>query len=71
MNGWTNYETWKVNLEVFDGWDGGYLSPVEATEIASAWYLEGLECNPSAHSIVCYFLDQVNWHEIAEAHSEN
>ena len=45
MNGWTNYETWKVNLEVFDGWDGGYLSPVEATEIASAWYLEGLECN--------------------------
>jgi len=20
-NGWTNYETWRVNLELFDGWD--------------------------------------------------
>ncbi len=20
-NGWTNYETWRVNLEVFDGFD--------------------------------------------------
>jgi hypothetical protein len=20
-NGWTNYATWRVNLEVFDGWD--------------------------------------------------
>ena len=20
-NGWTNYATWRVNLEIFDGWD--------------------------------------------------
>ena len=20
-NGWTNYETWRLNLELFDGWD--------------------------------------------------
>ena len=20
-NGWTNYATWRVNLEMFDGWD--------------------------------------------------
>jgi hypothetical protein len=20
-NGWTNYETWRVNLEIFDGFD--------------------------------------------------
>jgi hypothetical protein len=20
-NGWTNYATWRINLEVFDGWD--------------------------------------------------
>ncbi len=20
-NGWTNYATWRINLEIFDGWD--------------------------------------------------
>ena len=20
-NGWTNYATWRINLEMFDGWD--------------------------------------------------
>jgi hypothetical protein len=24
-NGWSNYETWRVNLEMFDGFDAGEL----------------------------------------------
>jgi len=24
-NGWTNYETWKANLEIFDGWQPNEL----------------------------------------------
>lgn len=29
-NGWTNYATWRVNLEIFDGWDfEGYYGHLE------------------------------------------
>ena len=67
-NGWTNYSTWRVNLEIFDG----------------HFYTEGEQvtadyCEAYAKTIVYYgssegfaldyayaFLDQVNWHEIAK-----
>ena len=31
-NGWTNYETWRVNLECFDGWEEN-LEPDEARQM--------------------------------------
>ena len=31
-NGWNNYETWRVNLECFDGWQGR-LEAEEAREM--------------------------------------
>ena len=38
FNGWTNYSTWRVNLEMFDGYEGT-LSADTAREI-----VEGLRC---------------------------
>lgn len=70
-NGWTNFETWEVNLEIFEGWDSGYLSAEEARIIAEDYYLDELGCNTLAHGVVSMFLDNVNWQEIAEAHTEN
>jgi hypothetical protein len=32
-NGWTNYETWRVNLEIFDGLDLQEFSGVDAADI--------------------------------------
>ena len=75
-NGWTNYATWRVALEIFDG-----LDPVEdwgleretlteselaellkehAEELVSQTAPEGLALDYAEA-----FLSDVNWHEIA------
>ena len=71
-NGWTNYATWRVNLEMFDaGYDGEYEGmeaddfKFRAIEILEADGTEGL-----AFDYAMAFIDNVNWHEIAEAHKE-
>jgi len=72
-NGWTNYETWKVMLELFDGHevegpiDADYCEEL-AWNIVTGW--KELEANPLADFSLNYaasFLSNVNWYEIAEA----
>ena len=78
-NGWTNYATWRVNLEIFDGLETGELFALTTLE---AWdlglvlqdYAEEVVnmsiSDPEAPSIaVDYamaFLADVNWYEIAK-----
>lgn len=76
-NGWTNYATWRVNLEVFDGPDKAELFDLTTLE---AWdlglvlkeYVEGhiYEAGGGEGNIaVDYalaFLSDVNWYEIAK-----
>lgn len=69
-NGWTNYETWRVNLEVFDGWSEDELCGEMAESIADDVYLDGVD-NELNIGIIGSFLRQVNWHEIAKHHSED
>jgi hypothetical protein len=68
-NGWTNYATWRVNLEMFDGYDPDG-SPVSADMLKDiAEELIGMEClqeSGLAYSYAMAFLDEVNWYEIAE-----
>ena len=72
-NGWTNYPTWRVNLEIFDGWDdiAGDITPESLEEIAN----EILDMGGSDHSTTLdfarAFISDVNWHEIAEHLNEN
>ena len=73
-NGWTNYATWKVNLEMFDGHDStdGYkVTPEDCQNYANAVLLE----NETEGNLVCdyspAFLEDVNWSEIAETINEN
>jgi hypothetical protein len=71
-NGWTNYATWRVNLEMFDGFED------ENTNMTADDYkylaIEHLTYDCSAESLAFQyamaFLDEVNWHEIAEHHKE-
>ena len=77
-NGWTNYETWRVNLEIFDGLDPyDYFSDDQASlEDNLADYLKEYAENLIYESgggdgnlAVDYalaFLQAVNWHEIAK-----
>jgi len=75
-NGWTNYATWRINLEIFDGFnpveDWGLeretlteselaeLLKEHAEELVSQTAPEGLALDYAEA-----FLSDVNWHEIA------
>ena len=67
-NGWTNYATWRVNLEMFDGSDS-YWTAESAKEfvedIITYDTSEGI-----ARDYALAFIDDVNWDEIAEHYQE-
>ena len=76
-NGWTNYETWRVNLEMINGIDPyemGWLPDTEnSPDLADCLkdYVTEMLCgqgsfNSLALDYALAFIDQVNWREIAE-----
>jgi hypothetical protein len=76
-NGWTNYATWRVNLEMFDGLDAEFFSITAdefddlvgslaaALEEYAQSYIEH-SSSGLARDYALAFLDDVNWHEIAQ-----
>lgn len=73
-NGWANYETWRVNLEIFDGmdpkdwgfegldsYDLGQCLKEYAHDLIEQGSAEGL-----ARDYALAFLGAVNYREIAE-----
>jgi len=66
-NGWTNYETWRVNLEIFDGYDpdGGFVGPDELQDYAEDIIESQAEAHSLAFDYAMAFLAAVNWCEIA------
>ena len=70
-NGWTNYETWRINLELWDGYETECpLSPEEVEEMTYEYI------NPDGEESIrvdyaMAFVNQVNWREIAEHINEN
>ena len=73
-NGWTNYETWRVNLEIFDGIDPldmGWqrLDSYDLGEALKEYAVEMLQDQSPAISLVfayaMAFISEVNWREIA------
>jgi len=75
-NGWTNYATCRVNLEMFDGMDMEkmYWHRFDIRDMARALkeYAEEIVCffkkgeNTLAESYALAFLSEVNWMEIAK-----
>lgn len=82
-NGWTNYATWRVNLEIFDGHDmleyfadaNGELDadelPDNLKEFAENVVSNFGENEGLAMDYARAFLSDVNWREIAEHMLEN
>ena len=70
-NGWTNYATWRVNLEIIDGHDWYECEHVDAdyvkelVEDAVFGTLIG-NGNGLVEDYANAFLSEVNYHEIAE-----
>ncbi len=68
-NGWTNYATWRVNLEFFDDGAGEYYQDAQACRD----YVESVieeQAKGIALDYALAFLSDVNWHEIAEHHKQ-
>lgn len=74
-NGWTNYATWRVNLEIFDGMDAedmGWhkldkyeLAPM-LKDMAESLIDDDTKQNSLARDYALAFLQDVNWREIAD-----
>jgi hypothetical protein len=66
-NGWTNYATWRVNLEIFDGMhsdiDGEKVTAESCKDYAEEMLSENGEGLALDYAMA--FLANVNWHEIA------
>ena len=70
-NGWTNYATCRINLEILG--DIEFDEPVNASEledIVSTFVFDGLESGLIA-DYAAAFINQVNFYEIAETINEN
>lgn len=71
-NGWTNYATWRVNLELFNGrsWDEEHFEDVSSLasflEEEADEYVIG-KGEGVAYNYAAAFLKEVNWYEIAES----
>jgi hypothetical protein len=82
-NGWTNYATWRVNLEIFDGlnprdmgWQG--FEPYDLAPVLREYVEEIIESTAPeglARDYALTFVDNVNYREIAammlEAYAED
>lgn len=83
-NGWTNYATWRVNLEFCDDICSSLIGEQTFTSVEElAAYLKD-DCDGYVDQALGFdadrnvvlkgwlnaFLEDVNWHEIAEANAE-
>ena len=72
-NGWTNYATWRVNLELFDNGgvtlsDMGFTDQRDGLHNELRDYAEEVVCGEASGLVVDYamaFLSEVDWAEIA------
>ena len=70
-NGWTNYATWRVNLEMFDGADYASDNDLDAYDLGQMLrgVAEDLLSEQGSGMVLDYalaFISDVNWYEIAQ-----
>ena len=67
-NGWTNYATWRINLEIFDGMDADHFENTNA-DVVHEWAEEMVFMDVFdglAKDYARAFMNQVDWQEIFE-----
>ena len=70
-NGWANYATWRVNLEMIDGMDfTGYSNTPHQLAVELKDYVREILLIDQEENLVwdyaMAFLDEVNWYQIAQ-----
>tara|TARA_R100001086_G_scaffold245628_1_gene176742 strand:+ start:1802 stop:2047 length:246 start_codon:yes stop_codon:yes gene_type:complete len=67
-NGWHNYETWRVMLEIFDGYEVDTKVDQEyVKDFVEELLLSEDNGNSLVESYAMAFVDNVKWYEIVEA----
>lgn len=73
-NGWTNYATWRINLEIFDNvaflenhTDDVYEYSKRLKEYTEEVLQENSDGESLVYSYAMSFIEDVNWIEIAES----
>jgi hypothetical protein len=72
-NGWTNYATWRVNLEIFDGTSLDMSECDVTAEWAKEYAHDVISFGVSPSITLSYaeaFISECNWQEIADAVNE-
>lgn len=67
-NGWTNYATWRVNLEIFDGGDWEGMGAQSFKDLAEEHIMSQSEGIAQDYALA--FLSDVNWDEISSHYTE-
>lgn len=71
-NGWTNFETWRINLEYFDGYQTNRkIEPDELKKSVEEYIDENVNEKLLIHGWVNAFISEVNWYEIAKHINED
>ena len=70
-NGWTNYATWRINLEIFDNFEiNGYSDDTYELSLQLQDYVEEYigDTAPAGLALdyALAFVSDVNWYEIAQ-----
>jgi hypothetical protein len=67
-NGWTNYATWRINLEMIEGYETDTTDKdelgIELKEFVESYLEESSKGLPLDYAKA--FISDVNWYEIAE-----
>lgn len=74
-NGWTNYATWRVHLEIFDNYEleeelkimEPYDLAFQLEEVVESLLLNQADENSLVYNYAMAFINDVNFQEIAEA----
>jgi len=71
-NGWTNYETWRVHLEMFDGMEHEELRGMDRYSVGQGLkqyvqdFIEETTSEGLARDWALAFLQPVDWYAIAD-----
>ena len=69
-NGWSNYATWRINLEIFDGAELYGQRPEYLQEFAES-LVEKTTGPGLGRDYALAFLEEVNWNEIAKGYDHD
>ena len=72
-NGWTNYATWRISLEMFDFSNGPWrhplpedITPEQCKELVEDFICNSVDADSLVQGWALAFLSEVNWQEIAK-----